>query len=333
VTRPAVAAGVTDGELERAIEGRIGPVVSLGRRPWEYSTSAPLELITVRLHEGPVREFVLKHLSPRTMPEHARVVKPAFVVRPGREIAVYRHLLAPAGIGPALIASVSSDADATYWLLTERVEGIELYQVGDLAIWCSCAAWLAGMHERFATVNLDEARRESALVSYDREWYAAWMTRALTFFAETDPAGSRRTRAALQWLAQRYSKVIDAMAAWPSTIIHGEFYASNVLCGDAIGNRRVCPVDWEMTAIGPGIVDLAALTLGRWRETDRDAVIAAYAEVSKTLPPAEATEAVMLAQIHLSVQWLGWFGPYQPPPEHRLDWLNDAIERAEALRL
>jgi thiamine kinase-like enzyme len=35
---------------------------------------------------------------------------------------------------------------------------------------------------------------------------------------------------------------------------------------------RVCPVDWEMAAVGPGLIDLAALTAGWWTAHDSRAV-------------------------------------------------------------
>jgi Ser/Thr protein kinase RdoA (MazF antagonist) len=192
------------------------------------------------------------------------------------------------------------------------------------------------MHECFARTDVDAVTREAALIEYDRRWYSTWMERALGFFADEDPPASRQGRNALRWLADRYDQVVDRLTALSATVIHGEFYPSNVLVLDGDDERRVCPVDWEMTATGPGIIDLAALTLGRWREGDRRAVITAYANAvggSSTATMAETFDAVMLAQIHLSVQWLGWFGHHQPPAEHCLDYLSDAIDRAEALRL
>ena len=328
--------GVSDEELTRAIGEGAGPVLDIHRRPWEYSTSAPLELVTARLRNSPPRQFVLKHLSPRTMTDHARLIKPAFVVVPHREIEVYRRLLGPAGVGPKLVASMASRETGTYWLLTEKVSGREMYQVGDVPVWCAVAEWLARMHDCFARVDVEAVTREAALIEYDRRWYSTWMERALDFFADRNPRESRRDRSALRWLADRYPQVIDRLMTLPATIIHGEFYSSNVLVLDGDDERRVCPVDWEMAAAGPGVIDLAALTLGRWSDGDRRAVISAYASTvrgSGTSTIADAIDAVMLAQIHLSVQWLGWFGHRQPPAEHRLDWLSDAIERAEMLRL
>jgi aminoglycoside phosphotransferase (APT) family kinase protein len=121
----------------------------------------------------------------------------------------------------------------------------------------------------------------------------------------------------------------------PQTVIHGEFYPSNVLVAGTSSDPMPCPLDWEMAAIGPGVVDLAALTCGEWQPDDRLAAIAAYADGANAHGDAfaDVTEGVEYASVHLAVQWLGWFGRRQAPAGHVRDWLADAVDRAEALRL
>jgi thiamine kinase-like enzyme len=95
-----------------------------------------------------------------------------------------------------------------------------------------------------------------------------------------------------------------------------------------------CPIDWETASIGPGVLDLAALTSGNWNEHDRRHVTAAYLAGSGTrVPLEELSESLQYAHIQLAVQWLGWFGRRRAPEGHARDWLADAIERAEALHL
>ena len=48
---------------------------------------------------------------------------------------------------------------------------------------------------------------------------------------------------------------------------------------------------------------------------------------------AELTDAVNCAQISLAVQWLGWFGRRRAPAVHTRNWLAEATQRAEMLRL
>jgi hypothetical protein len=267
--------------------------------------------------------------------ERARRAKPAFVLEPRREIEVYRRVLAPLNVGPRLIGYRISPATGIYWLLTEHVSDLRLFEVGDLATWTGVARWLGGLHERLAACNRQALCRRARLLQYNREWYTVWLERALRFFAANGPTHSRRTRAALDWLAARYHKVIERLLSLPLTVIHGEFYPANVLVAGTPAHPVACPIDWEMTAIGPGIIDVAALTSGEWRLQDRRAAIAAYVDGSGSSDGtlADVVESVEYAHIHLAVQWLGWFGRRRAASGHFRDWLADAVDRAEALQL
>ena len=74
----------------------------------------------------------------------------------------------------------------------------------------------------------------------------------------------------------------------PRTVIHGEFYASNVLVAEGPAGTRVAPVDWELAAVAPGAVDLAALVSGDWPEADREEIVAAY---RSAVAPADLSRA------------------------------------------
>ena len=69
----------------------------------------------------------------------------------------------------------------------------------------------------------------------------------------------------------------SALAALPPTFVHGEFYPSNVLVETTPEGPVCVPVDWEMAAVGPGLVDLAALA-GGWDEAERARLLGAYRE-------------------------------------------------------
>ena len=325
---------VGDADLITAIEAALTDAGSprtvrhLRREPWAYTSSFPLETITVTLAGGDTLRLILKHLSPRVAPEAMRRAKPAFVVDPQREIEVYRRLLVPLGIGPRLFG-VGNKAEAqTYWLLMEHIAGREMYQIGSRGCWEAVAKWLAIFHQRTASFA-----RESAgalrLIEYDAHWYTQWMDRALRF------AGSSYERMRVEWLARRYSRVVDKLASLPATIIHGEFYPSNVLIGDASCGSEIYAIDWEMAARAPALIDLAALTVG-WTDDDQHAIIAAYvgsADARHMSDVSETVEAVRYAQVASAVQWLGWFGRRKAPPAHAHDWLADALQLAETLKL
>jgi Ser/Thr protein kinase RdoA (MazF antagonist) len=234
-----------------------------------------------------------------------------------------------------LIGSRISPATGIYWLLTEHVTGLRLFEVGEPATWTRVAHWLGELHTRLAAWSRQAVNRRPRLLQYDREWYSVWLERALRFCPADGAVDSRRSRAALEWLAARYHKVVERLLSLPQTLIHGEFYPSNVLVAGTPTDSVPCPLDWEMTAIGPAVIDLAALTSGQWQPDDRRAAIAAYVEGSGSSGDAfgEAAESVEYAYLHLAVQWCGWFGRRRAPAGHVRDWLADAVDRAEAMRL
>lgn len=314
--------------LERALAevGRPGPS-RVVRRPSEYRTSFPLEELDVTLVDGEELRLAFKQLDWSLLGDEGRLAKPDFLHDPRREAAVYASLLAPAGLGaPAYFGALLEPEAGRHWLFVEWVEGRELYQVGDLGLWAEAARWLGGLHTRFQA-QLDDETAAVPLLDYDQTYYRRWLARARRF-----AKGDRERAQALSWLAQRYEAVVESLLSLPRTVLHGEFYASNVLVDGAAGSCRVAPVDWELTARGPGLVDLAALVSGGWRNSEREAIVDAYrGEVGGE---AFSVQQLDLARLHLAVQWLGWAPPEWVPPEgQHHDWLGEAVELAEGLGL
>ena len=97
---------------------------------------------------------------------------------------------------------------------------------------------------------------------------------------------------------------MDRLASLPPTFLHGEFYASNVIVPERAGEQRVCPIDWELAAVGPALLDLAALVTGGWEQEQRNAIAGAYWD-ALTAPELvagssqEFREALDCALLHL----------------------------------
>jgi aminoglycoside phosphotransferase (APT) family kinase protein len=302
-----------------------GEVVGLSRRRYRYATSAPLEELHVRMAGGEDMALIFKDLSRDRMLGDARATKPAFLHQPGREIECYRRILGPADICPRCLSAVADADRSRHWLLIEKVPGVELWQIGELPVWEEVARWLGRFHARFAG-RLDELRAANPyLLEHSESWFRSWAERAREALTRST---DRRARALLHAL-ERYDEVIASLAAMPRTFAHGEFYPSNVLVVRGEPSPRVCPVDWEMAAIGLGAIDLAAL-VGGWGPGQRRPLAEAYlgglgADGNPT-PEAEAF-AVDLARsrLHLALQWLGWSAEWRPPREHAYDWMGEAL--------
>jgi Ser/Thr protein kinase RdoA (MazF antagonist) len=207
-----------------------------------------------------------------------------------------------------------------YWLFLERVDGLPLNQIGSTAAWESACRWAARLHASGQGVS------NPRLLRYDRAFYEIW-GRRVRRFAET---ASPRRRTRMRWLVEKYRHAIDLLLASPRTLIHGELYPANVVTR----GRRICVLDWETAGIGPGVIDLAALTTGDWRSARRDAMVSAYCDTCpRALRPDDVDRALGCARIALAMRWLGWSTRWRPPRRHRRDWLAEGIEIAEKLKL
>jgi hypothetical protein len=265
-------------ELQRELEERLAshfgqrrPIVSIDRRPSPYTSSFPVEELDVRFADGFALQMVVKDLSPDAMPNAARRARPAFLYDPRREIEVYRWILPHAPHGTATwYGAVASAAARRYWLFLERVRGLELRHVGALSTWKEAARWAARFHRSFAPGVIARLLPTSRLLVYDEAYYRRWLERARQIVGSRP--GSRRI---VERIASAYDCAIDRLVAMPRTLIHGEFYPCNVVVRTAGRRVRVCPVDWEMAAYAPALVDLASLATG-WNSRAQRAIVRAY---------------------------------------------------------
>jgi hypothetical protein len=286
-------------------------VAIIERDPYEYATSHRLERVHVTLSDGRVLDLILKDLAWDRLLPAAKCSKPRFLHEPRREIETYRRVL------PLLEAGPKYWGGGRDWLLVDKVPGSELWQVGEPSVWHATAAWLAGFHRRASA--LDACALNPHLLRYTAELFGTWPQRAV---AAVD---DRR----LRHIATRYDEVIDRLVQAPSIFIHGELYPSNILITD-----KPMPVDWEMAAVGPPFLDLVALASG-WPRKNRDALVLAYTSAAGDAPWVRGDVGALVdcCRLHIALQWLGWSTEWTPPPEHRHDWLDEAVDAATRLGL
>lgn len=333
-------------DLRAALEGSLTQhfkrpfrVVRLQRRLSNYRSSFSLEELDLELDDGTTLELVFKDLSRQALLDEARLAKPPFLYDPLREIDLYQTVLDPERLGTAVCyGSVVDHELGRYWLFLERVPGERLRYVGDLSIWEQATHHLAGLHNHFADRPELLAGSRPRLSHYDRGYYELWLGRALEFVHATGGNLLSGDSHRLKRLAGNYGRVIERLLALPVTLIHAEYYPANVLIHERGPSLRICPVDWETAGVGPGLIDLAALTAGDWTEQQRTALaMSYYRQLARgpTLVPSweEFLTALDCCEMHLAVQWLGWSAEWSPPPEEARNWLGDALRLADKLGL
>jgi aminoglycoside phosphotransferase (APT) family kinase protein len=321
---------VLEGALRQA-RGSDRRIIALRRRVSSYASSSPIENIEVVTDRGRRVRLVFKDLSPVARLSEARRVRPAFLYGPSREIEVYQDLLDARRMGtPACYGAVCDPVAGRFWLFLERVAGRPLWQAGRLETWRDAARWLAAFHN-----PLDGRRRVAGLLKYDARYYRTWIRRAESFVCSrrgVSPDARRR----FARLAARYDRAVRDLLALPVTVIHGEFYPSNVLVRSGRLRHRICPIDWEVAAIGPGAMDLAALMTGSWSPEQKRAMAEAYREAARRAggappPMKDLAEWIERCQLHQAVQWLGWSPVWSPPDLHARNWLQEALRLGERI--
>lgn len=270
-------------------------------RTYPYSSTHRIEQVS----RGKLRKDL--SLFGRLTPVSPR---PRAVENPAREPSAYRNVLAPLGIGPRLIDSGRD------WVVIEKLDACELWQVGDVDVWIRVAAWLAWLHTSLAQEV--EGCRLVPLLDHVDWLYQLWHDRAVANGLATV-------------ILEAHRRATDHLLGLPRTVIHGDLYASNILVEQS-PRMRFWPIDWELVGVGPAVLDLAALTAGSWSSNTRAEMARSYFDASNYPGGvSQGMDDLCAARLHLCVQWLGAPPDWTTPPIHRHDWLAEAHEMAALL--
>lgn len=318
--------------VTRELRTRLGAeasIQSMRIAPSELQSSCRIDDVRLTLSDGRTLMFILKRLDPHGWLSDARRIRPRQYYRAERELIVYRDFLSRVPLNTAAYyGCASSDADGRVLLLLEKVEGLELYQQGDLYVWCLAARWLANFHIHFASSNW--ADWQPCLAQYDENFYLRWLDRA------EHNINCRKTNATASDVACELAGDVVAecrgtiaeLLALPVTLLHGEFFPSNILVRPIAGVDGICPIDWETAAIGPGQFDLVQLTSGNWSAEDRKAIEESYVDAAiaagAMLERPAWDNTLRLCRLHNAMRWLAWSKDWIPPAEHQNDWLGEA---------
>jgi aminoglycoside phosphotransferase (APT) family kinase protein len=232
------------------------------------------------------------------------------LLRGGRERYVYQTVLAGRDLGtPTLYGVVWGEPAGRHWLLLEFVPGRTLRE-SPMEDWIAAAGWLGRMHGAMAGQEAWLAG-PGFLASYDETYFRDMAERARQ--AVRQRSGSLHHR--LVAVLDGYGAMIERFCAGGRTLVHGSYRPKNILIDTRVRPVRVCPVDWELAAIGPQFHDLACIA----NEVDRRPVIErfceAYAKGARAagLPVPEAGEMLagldplrlhrVLRSLARSVQW------------------------------
>ncbi len=244
--------------LSQCLEG-IGPgapaprpaVAGIERVRSADSSSYASEVVTVRLASGEEFRLFLKDFG------SSRLAKEDPERQRDRELRVYRDLLAEADLGTAKYrGSVWDGSEGRFWLLLEFVDAVPLGSCR-FEWWLAAAGWLGRLHGHFAQ-HADRLRGQDFLLAHDRDFF--WSKARLALAAVSGLSATLARR--LADILSGYGPCVEVMVRQPPTLVHGSYKPRHILVGMGEEPARICPVDWELVAVGSGLYDLAFLSAG-----------------------------------------------------------------------
>jgi aminoglycoside phosphotransferase (APT) family kinase protein len=292
--------------LQSALGVREGLQV-VKREPMRRPHTFPGEVVICRLADGRELALFCKYQKGNGPSSHGH--------RGGldHEADVYKRVLAHSSSPtPQFYGSYRNGDTGETWLVIEYIAGAQRVldttaperrswtpEAGAMPL---AARWLGGFHAEY------ELRwalgRGGTLRVYDTDYYQGWARRT-ALIASTPTV-------ALPWVVVVCDRAVQALAVLEKggqTLIHGEFYAGNVLVRGGV----IYPVDWESAAVGAGEVDLAAL-IEHWPDEIanqcKDAYVAARYPQGQ---PLDFEPRLRAARLYLHLRWLG----------ERQDWTTD----------
>ena len=174
-------------------------------------------------------------------------------------LRVYRDILRGRQLGTAAYWGARGNEDGSMTLFLEFVEGRRLKRCDETGAWIEAARWLGRMHRTFTGNG-----SLTGLPPYDTDFYLAWAHRALESASRVSPEAAMQLRR----IVSSYDKVARPLGEAEWTLVHGEFYCTNIMVQNSQAGIRVCPFDWETAAAGCGALDLAYLLRQKLGITD-----------------------------------------------------------------
>jgi hypothetical protein len=275
-----------------------GKVRVLRRDLPHFMSTFPNEIVTCRLPDGRIRRVFIKYGGGRS---HSCFGHRGDIPY---EAEVYRRVLQSlSDFRPKCLgAHTDPKSDDTSLFLEYAYRNVRLSDISwkrstrQPRAMAQTARWIAQFHVAHESRVGD--RSLAFLRQYDGEYYKGWAQRMLEFARPLHgrfPWLTELCQAGDEWFA-------PLLAARP-TVIHGEFYAKNVL----VRGQRLFMVDWESAAIAAGEIDLAALTDGEgWRDKLVRRCEDKYQQARwPEGAPASFKRRLDAARIYLHFRWLG----------------------------
>ena len=314
----------TDASLERVLRhvgAHAADVISISRRPSQFATLFPADVVTLTLRSGDRRSVFVKHLGPEQADHPDKQ-------RRDCEIRVYEELLADERLPvPHFYGWEPCTENGQRELFLEYVDDWNL-RYHSLEYWHAAARALARMHAWFAE-RREFVRSRQYLLSIDEAYVRAWAKRAVDASASVSPALGGRLRRAVEGVGP----AAVLLAQMPPTLVHNDLSPKNVIADRSVDPPRICFVDWELAGFGCGPLDLVHLRYGLDPAEARAlwTVYRAELEGTDVVPSGGEAEVVLAAcELHKTLYRLAHARRWRLPHTTVEEWITE-VERLIAM--
>lgn len=312
------------------LRGRPVEVRALSRTPLASSSSFRTERLSVRLDDGRRLRVFFKDLDPQHQTEKARALRRVELEPSRRELEMYRTVLSPQRFDTLHLYAYRWEPDLSqYWLFLEDGGRALLRNTRNPDAWLAAARWAGRFHALTGELVDGPA---SFLPRLDAVHYERCERAVQDMLPQLAGAERDLVAGGLDW----FRECVPELLAMPPAVVHGQFFGQNIVLRGTGPTRKVAVVDWETAALGPGLIDLASLTAGRWTPAERQAMVEAYREAYQrhdgaAVEPDAFRRQLNVVALYLSLEWLGWWGRHRGLSRDFAKFLLD-LERLVAER-
>ncbi len=293
-----------------------GEVAILDREPNVYASTFPSETVTCDFSDKRGIQLFCKYGTSyvSVISGHRRGVP--------YEVEIYSKVLSMRkGSTSSFYGSYTDETTGITWLVTEYCQKsvrLDLIPQADAPQSMEAAArWLGKFHAENEVVASNSPT--SFLNIYDVDHLLLWKSKLMLIqehFKQTFP-----------WLTDLFEHFVAFLISFmPSTptVVHGEFYPSNILNHDG----QVKVVDWESAGTGTGEMDLVALTQA-WPEHIVHRCESVYQEARWPHDqPAHFDKILIAARLYFHFKQLFYWIEFQPDRPIRETWLFQELHVA-----
>ena len=241
----SLVADVLSRRFSRAVAVRL-----VSRKPCEFATLCPVEVLSVGVDDGITMSLFVKHFqnSDSWHPDKKRG---------DREVLVYKQLFHGESLPvPAFFGSAVREAGVNGILILENVADWNL-KYHSLDLWHLAAGRLADLHRHFAW--RPELAVCNFLLKLDVSYFVEWARRALD---AVQTSGADNTKLFHDLVLNRFSEAATLLARQPVTLVHNDLAPKNVIANRGTIPTTICIVDWEIAGVGCVLLDLVHLKYG-----------------------------------------------------------------------